>query len=82
MLHNISKYYSTGCDYTPEPYVVIIPAREKSFTFSAGIIDDNLHEGTEKFQLKFVKGTLNPSTRAETVENGLPVTIIDNDESE
>ena len=74
-----SKYYPTDCDYAPGPYLVIIPALKPSTHIAVRIIDDNLYEFSEIFQLAFMKETLEPSQRIEIIGNGASVTISDDE---
>ena len=74
-----SKFYPTECDYVPGKYPVTIPAGESSAIVTVSIIDDNLYEFSEIFQLAFVKGSLSPSARISIVGNGRSVTIVDDE---
>ena len=44
-------YAVEGNDYTPGPYSVRIPAGETNPSFIISIIDDNMYERDESFQL-------------------------------
>ena len=67
-----------GVDYGSGPYSVIIPAGKVDVSFNITIIDDNIFEEEEKFNL-----TINTSALPNNVAIGdldrTTVTIVDND---
>ena len=67
-----------GVDYGSGPYSVIIPAGQVDVSFNITIIDDNIFEEEEKFNL-----TINTSALPNNVAIGdldhTTVTIVDND---
>jgi len=69
---------SVGNDYNSEPYTVTIPAGDnmRDFTFSVTIIDDDIREMSETFNL-----IIDPSSlpNGVTSSNNATVTILDHD---
>ena len=75
----IILYYIGGNDYTSGPFTVTFNAEITRASFSVSIIDDNVLEGNETFDL-----TIDPSSLANNkITVGDPgqvtVTIVDND---
>jgi len=63
-------------DYGPGPYDVRIPAGDTSVTFDVPIVDDDILENDEDFDLTIVRGSLpdgvtrgNPGTSTVTIIN-------------
>jgi len=65
-------------DYGSGPYDVIIPAGDTSFTFDVTIIDDDILENDEDFNLTIVPGTL-PNGVTSGDPGRSTVTIINDD---
>ena len=68
--------YAGYKDYDAGPYKIIIPSGENYVTFSVSIIDDNIHEESETFNLTVDRSSL---PNGVTSRDNATVTIIDND---
>ena len=75
---NINCTLTGGDDYGPGIYTVVIPAGMTMVPFNISIVDDNILEGDEDFDIVIVQPTL-----PDGVTRGDPgratVTIVDND---
>ena len=67
-----------GVDYDSGQYTVTFPAGETSVPFDIGIIDDNIHEDNEDFDLTITRKTL-PDGVTPGNPNSATVTIVDDD---
>ena len=77
-----NKLYVTclgrGIDYDSGPFNLIIPARRITFPFSIEIIDDNILEDFETFNLTINSLSL-PASVSVTNPDQTTIVIIDND---
>ena len=79
-LLQLSLLYVTGgrVDYESGPYTVIIPAEESSIQFDISIVDDDVLEGNERFNLIINSSSL-PNHVTVTTPYQARVIIVDND---
>ena len=55
-----AKHIGNGDDYVSGPYNVTIPAGQTTVSFDASIIDDNIYEQSEQFEVRIEQvSTLN-----------------------
>ena len=74
---NCNNNITGGVDYDSGPYTVIFPAGVTSVSFDVSIIDDNMVENNETFDLTIVSSSSNKITLGSSVQATL--TIFDND---
>ena len=74
--HVDSSFRTEDADYDPGPYKVIFPAEQTTIEFNVSIIDDNVLENDEQFNLMIDGGALpddimlgDPHTTVVTIVN-------------
>ena len=71
-------YITGGEDYEPGPFNVTIPAGEITVSFNISVINDNIFEGNESFNIDVDPSSL-PSGVLVQPHSMLMITIVDDD---